>query len=52
MLPSTDQARMMPALRRAGAWWDYVDEIAQHRAGLLLRRFPRPADSILSTVIG
>jgi 3-methyladenine DNA glycosylase AlkD len=25
-----------------GAWWDYVDGIAGHRLGLLLRRFPRP----------
>ena len=24
-----------------GAWWDYVDAIAGHRLGLLLRRFPR-----------
>jgi 3-methyladenine DNA glycosylase AlkD len=24
-----------------GAWWDYVDGIAGHRLGLLLRRFPR-----------
>jgi 3-methyladenine DNA glycosylase AlkD len=26
----------------SGAWWDYVDEIAGHRVGLLLRRFPEP----------
>ena len=24
----------------AGAWWDYVDPIASHRIGLLLRRYP------------
>jgi 3-methyladenine DNA glycosylase AlkD len=24
----------------SGAWWDYVDEIAAHRVGLLLRRHP------------
>ncbi len=24
-----------------GAWWDYVDGIAGHRLGTLLRRFPR-----------
>jgi 3-methyladenine DNA glycosylase AlkD len=24
-----------------GAWWDYVDTIAGHRLGLLLRRLPR-----------
>jgi 3-methyladenine DNA glycosylase AlkD len=25
-----------------GAWWDYVDEIATHRVGALLRRSPAP----------
>jgi 3-methyladenine DNA glycosylase AlkD len=25
-----------------GAWWDYVDGIASHRLGELLRRFPAP----------
>ncbi len=25
-----------------GAWWDYVDEIAIHRLGPLLRAYPRP----------
>jgi 3-methyladenine DNA glycosylase AlkD len=25
-----------------GAWWDFVDEIAQRRIGVLLQRFPRP----------
>ena len=25
-----------------GAWWDYVDAIASHRLGELLRRHPRP----------
>jgi 3-methyladenine DNA glycosylase AlkD len=25
-----------------GAWWDYVDPLAGHRLGELLRRFPRP----------
>jgi 3-methyladenine DNA glycosylase AlkD len=23
-----------------GAWWDYVDDVATHRLGLLLRRYP------------
>jgi len=26
----------------SGAWWDYVDSLAGHRIGLLLRRFPDP----------
>ena len=26
----------------SGAWWDYVDEIAGHHIGLLLRRYPEP----------
>lgn len=25
-----------------GAWWDYVDALAKHRLGLLLRRYPGP----------
>jgi 3-methyladenine DNA glycosylase AlkD len=25
-----------------GAWWDYVDELAIHRVGLLLARYPEP----------
>ena len=25
-----------------GAWWDYVDTVASHRIGLLLRRYPDP----------
>jgi 3-methyladenine DNA glycosylase AlkD len=25
-----------------GAWWDYVDDIASHRIGELLRRYPKP----------
>jgi 3-methyladenine DNA glycosylase AlkD len=25
----------------SGAWWDYVDEIASHRVGRVLREFPR-----------
>lgn len=25
-----------------GAWWDYVDEIAAHRVGPILRRYPAP----------
>jgi 3-methyladenine DNA glycosylase AlkD len=26
----------------SGAWWDYVDVLAAHRVGLLLRRYPGP----------
>lgn len=26
----------------SGAWWDYVDEIASHRVGQLLRAYPAP----------
>jgi 3-methyladenine DNA glycosylase AlkD len=25
-----------------GAWWDYVDDVASHRLGPLLRRYPAP----------
>ena len=37
--------RMLPVYQEmitTGAWWDYVDPIAAHRLGLLLRRFPKP----------
>lgn len=30
-----------------GAWWDYVDSIAGHRLGELLRRYPRQMPAIL-----
>src|SRR5262245_7605408 len=26
----------------SGAWWDFVDALAKHRLGLLLRRYPGP----------
>jgi 3-methyladenine DNA glycosylase AlkD len=31
----------------SGAWWDYVDEIAQHAIGGLLRDFPAPMKKTL-----
>jgi 3-methyladenine DNA glycosylase AlkD len=31
----------------SGAWWDYVDGIASHRVGLLLRRHPEPMRTIM-----
>ena len=33
----------------SGAWWDYVDAIAAHRIGPLLRRFPDPMKPIMLT---
>src|ERR1700689_60920 len=30
-----------------GAWWDYVDSIASHRLGELLRRYPKEMRAIL-----
>jgi 3-methyladenine DNA glycosylase AlkD len=30
-----------------GAWWDYVDSIASHRLGELLRRYPKELRAIL-----
>ena len=32
-----------------GAWWDYVDAIASHRVGLLLRRFPEEMKRLMLT---
>lgn len=37
-----DALPMYEAMIVEGAWWDYVDEIAAHRLGELLRRFPKP----------
>jgi 3-methyladenine DNA glycosylase AlkD len=31
----------------SGAWWDYVDSIASHRLGELLRRYPKELPAIL-----
>ena len=31
----------------SGAWWDYVDSIASHRLGELLRRYPKELRAIL-----
>ena len=30
-----------------GAWWDYVDEVAAHRVGVLLDRFPDEMKAVL-----
>lgn len=30
-----------------GAWWDYVDVLAKHRVGRLLRAYPRPMRSTM-----
>lgn len=34
--------RMYEEMIVTGAWWDYVDELAVHRLGALLRAHPRP----------
>jgi 3-methyladenine DNA glycosylase AlkD len=36
-----DALPMYEEMITTGAWWDYVDAIASHRLGPLLRRFPR-----------
>jgi 3-methyladenine DNA glycosylase AlkD len=33
----------------SGAWWDYVDVLASHRVGELLRRFPEQLTPIMLT---
>jgi len=35
-----DALRMYEEMIVTGAWWDYVDAIATHRLGFLLRRYP------------
>jgi 3-methyladenine DNA glycosylase AlkD len=34
--------KMYEELIVTGAWWDYVDDIASHRIGPILRDYPRP----------
>jgi len=38
---------MFEEMITTGAWWDYVDSIASHRIGELLRRYPRQMPAIL-----
>lgn len=38
---------MFEEMITTGAWWDYVDSIASHRIGELLRRYPRRMSAIL-----
>ena len=35
-------AKMYEELIVTGAWWDYVDDIASHRIGPILREYPAP----------
>lgn len=45
---------MLPLYRmmiQTGAWWDYVDEIAAHIIGALLRRYPHEMKQTLRTWI-
>src|SRR5262245_27311996 len=35
-----DALPMYEEMITSGAWWDYVDVLAAHRIGLLLRRYP------------
>jgi len=37
-----DAVPMYEEMIVTGAWWDYVDVLAAHRVGLLLRRYPEP----------
>jgi 3-methyladenine DNA glycosylase AlkD len=37
-----DALPMYEEMITSGAWWDYVDVLAAHRVGLLLRRYPEP----------
>jgi 3-methyladenine DNA glycosylase AlkD len=34
--------KMYEELIVTGAWWDYVDDIASHRVGAILRDYPAP----------
>lgn len=37
--------KMYEELIVTGAWWDYVDDIASHRVGPILKAYPRPMRS-------
>jgi 3-methyladenine DNA glycosylase AlkD len=42
-----DALPLYEELITTGAWWDYVDSIAGHRLGELLRRYPKELPAIL-----
>jgi 3-methyladenine DNA glycosylase AlkD len=42
-----DALPMYEEMIASGAWWDYVDTLASHRIGELLRRYPAEMNSIL-----
>ncbi len=42
-----DALPMFEEMITTGAWWDYVDSIASHRIGELLRRHPKELPAIL-----
>ena len=42
-----DTIPMYEEMITSGAWWDYVDAIASHRLGGLLRQFPREMGALL-----
>ena len=42
-----DALPMYEEMITTGAWWDYVDSIASHRMGELLRRYPQELPAIL-----
>lgn len=42
-----DAMPMFEEMITTGAWWDYVDEIAQHRVGLVLRQEPSKMKKLL-----
>ncbi len=47
---SSETLAVLPRYRemiRTGAWWDYVDQLASHRIGSLLRKYPGVMKPIL-----
>jgi len=42
LFPTVDTLGLYEELITTGAWWDYVDVVAVHRVGPLLRHFPDP----------
>lgn len=44
-----DAMKMYEEFIVTGAWWDYVDDIASHRVGHILRNFPAPMKRMMRT---
>jgi 3-methyladenine DNA glycosylase AlkD len=44
-----DAMRMYEEMIVTGAWWDFVDDIATHRVGDILKKYPQPMTRMMRT---